>query len=57
MLNKIQDELNTRNLELQTAEETKRKLLSEKLSLEERISRLERKKIDEVLIMIAYLWF
>lgn len=48
MLNKIQDELNTRNLELQTAEETKRKLLSEKLSLEERISRLEKKKIDEV---------
>lgn len=48
MLNKIQDELNTRNLELHTAEETKRKLLNEKLSLEERILRLEKKKMDEV---------
>lgn len=52
MLNKIQDELKARNMELQAAEEAKRKILGEKLSLEERISRLEKKKGDEVLLLI-----
>lgn len=48
ILNKIQDELKARTLELHVAEESKRKLLTEKVLLEERISRLEKKKIDEV---------
>ncbi|CAI9110386.1 OLC1v1010396C1 [Oldenlandia corymbosa var. corymbosa] len=47
ILNKIQDELKARTLELHAAEESKRKLLAEKVSLEERISTLEKKKMDE----------
>nr|GMC65960.1 kinesin-like calmodulin-binding protein [Ipomoea batatas] len=49
VLRKIQDELKARLMELHAAEETKRKLLNEKVSLEEKISRLEKKKSDEVL--------
>nr|GLL19033.1 kinesin-like protein KIN-14E isoform X1 [Ipomoea trifida] len=47
VLRKIQDELKARLMELHAAEETKRKLLNEKVSLEEKISRLEKKKSDE----------
>ena len=39
------------------AEESKRKLLSEKVLLEERISRLEKKKIDEVIVLMFILKF
>ncbi|XP_023767429.1 kinesin-like protein KIN-14E [Lactuca sativa] len=48
VLQRIQDELRTRNSELHAAEETKKKLLNEKMLLEERISRLEKKKVDEI---------
>ncbi|XP_076954154.1 kinesin-like protein KIN-14E [Bidens hawaiensis] len=51
VLQKIQDELRTRSLELHAAEETKKKLLNEKLLLEERISRLEKKKVDEIRLL------
>lgn len=40
-------------MDLHAAEETKRKLLNEKVSLEEKISRLEKKKSDEVLSISA----
>ncbi|CAH1448059.1 unnamed protein product [Lactuca virosa] len=47
-LQKIQDELRTCNSELHATEENKKKLLNEKMILEERISRLEKKKVDEI---------
>nr|GEU46644.1 kinesin-like protein KIN-14E [Tanacetum cinerariifolium] len=48
VLRKIQDELRIRSSELHAAEETTKKLYNEKMLLEERISRLEKKKVDEV---------
>ncbi|GKA86901.1 kinesin-like protein KIN-14E, partial [Tanacetum coccineum] len=48
VLKKIQDELKIRSSELHAAEETTKKLYNEKMLLEERISRLEKKKVDEV---------
>nr|GEZ39605.1 kinesin-like protein KIN-14E [Tanacetum cinerariifolium] len=45
VLRKIQDEL---RIQLHAAEETTKKLYNEKMLLEERISRLEKKKVDEV---------
>uniref|UniRef100_A0A5B7AQB9 Kinesin-like calmodulin-binding protein n=1 Tax=Davidia involucrata TaxID=16924 RepID=A0A5B7AQB9_DAVIN len=48
VLNKIQDELKVRNAELHAAEETTKRLVNEKLLLEERVLRLEKKKSDEV---------
>lgn len=48
VLHKIQDELKMRNSELHAAEETKKRLVSEKSLLEERISRLEKKKFEEI---------
>lgn len=48
VLQKIQEELRARTMELRTAEETKRKLLSERTSLEEKIIGLEKKKSSEV---------
>ena len=55
MLHKLQDELKVRNAELHTAEETTKRLVNEKLSLEERILRLEKKKADEVINAIFFL--
>ncbi|KAJ0703716.1 putative minus-end-directed kinesin ATPase [Helianthus annuus] len=51
VLQKIQDELRTRSLELHAAEEMKKKLFNEKLLLEEKISRLEKKKVDEIRLL------
>ncbi|KAK4490451.1 hypothetical protein RD792_001128 [Penstemon davidsonii] len=51
VLRKIQDELKSRSAELHAVEETKRKLLNEKVSIEERLSRLERKNGDEIAII------
>ncbi|KAG8373568.1 hypothetical protein BUALT_Bualt11G0038000 [Buddleja alternifolia] len=51
VLCKIQDELKARSAELQAAEASKRKLVNEKTSLEERLSRLERKNGDEIAII------
>ncbi|XP_071735356.1 kinesin-like protein KIN-14E isoform X1 [Rutidosis leptorrhynchoides] len=51
VLQKIQDELRMRNSELHAAEETKKKLYNEKVLLEEKISRLEKKKGDEVRLL------
>ncbi|PIN12565.1 Kinesin (KAR3 subfamily) [Handroanthus impetiginosus] len=51
VLRKIQDELKARNAELHVVEESKRKLVNEKTSLEERLSRLERNKTDELAII------
>nr|XP_043631561.1 kinesin-like protein KIN-14E [Erigeron canadensis]XP_043631562.1 kinesin-like protein KIN-14E [Erigeron canadensis] len=51
VLQKIQDELRTRSLELHSAEEAKKKLFNEKMLLEERISRLEKKKVDEIRLL------
>ncbi|KAL8038155.1 hypothetical protein ABFX02_11G085900 [Erythranthe guttata] len=48
VLRNIQDELKARTVELHAVEEAKRKLVNEKTSLEERLSRLERKNADEV---------
>ncbi|KAK1410608.1 hypothetical protein QVD17_37145 [Tagetes erecta] len=51
VLQKIQDELRTRSSELHAAEEAKKKLFNEKMLLEERISRLEKKKVDEIRLL------
>ncbi|KAL3845048.1 hypothetical protein ACJIZ3_002451 [Penstemon smallii] len=51
VLRKIQDELKSRSAELHAVEETKRKLLNEKVSIEEKLSRLERKNVDEIAII------
>ncbi|KAA8532112.1 hypothetical protein F0562_006746 [Nyssa sinensis] len=51
VMNKIQDELKVRNAELHAAEETTKRLVNEKLLLEERLLRLEKKKSDEVEIL------
>ncbi|KAC9897492.1 hypothetical protein E3N88_45115 [Mikania micrantha] len=51
VLKKIQEELRTRTSELHAAEEAKKKLFNEKILLEERISRLERKKVDEIRLL------
>ncbi|KAL1566700.1 Kinesin-like protein KIN-14E [Salvia divinorum] len=50
VLHKIQDELKARTAELHDAEETNRKLASERASLEEKLSRLQRKNADEIAI-------
>lgn len=51
VLHKIQHELKVRSSELHEAEETNRRLVHEKMLLEGRILRLERKKSDEVQIL------
>ncbi|KZV26025.1 kinesin-like calmodulin-binding protein [Dorcoceras hygrometricum] len=51
VLCKIQDELKLRTAELHAVEESKRKLVNEKFSLEERLSRLDRKNADEISTM------
>lgn len=48
LLQKLQDELKLRSEELHAAEETIKKLVNEKLSLEQRIYGLEKKKADEI---------
>lgn len=48
VLQKIQDELRTRSLELHAAEESKKRLVNEKSLLEEKFSVVEKKKTDEV---------
>ncbi|KAL5557375.1 hypothetical protein UlMin_039611 [Ulmus minor] len=47
-LHKLQDELKLQSEELQAAEETIKRLMDEKLSLEQRLSLLEKKKADEI---------
>lgn len=54
VLLKIQDELKAKCAELHAVEESKRKLMNEKTSLEERISRVERKKSDEARIILIF---
>ncbi|KAL2531195.1 Kinesin-like calmodulin-binding protein [Abeliophyllum distichum] len=51
VLGKTQDELKARSAELHAVEEPKRKLTSEKASLQERITRLERKNADEIAVI------
>ncbi|KAL2483112.1 Kinesin-like calmodulin-binding protein [Forsythia ovata] len=51
VLRKSQDELKARSAELHAVEESKRKLTSEKASLQERITRLERKNADEIAVI------
>ncbi|KAK2967152.1 hypothetical protein RJ640_026543 [Escallonia rubra] len=51
VLYKIQDELKMRSSELHAAEEAKRKLVNEKLLLEEKNLRLEKKRADEIQIL------
>ncbi|KAH6799336.1 kinesin-like calmodulin-binding protein [Perilla frutescens var. frutescens] len=51
VLLKIQDDLKARTAELHDMEESNRKLASEKKSIEERISRLQRKNADEIAIV------
>ncbi|GAV64881.1 Kinesin domain-containing protein/FERM_M domain-containing protein/MyTH4 domain-containing protein/FERM_N domain-containing protein [Cephalotus follicularis] len=46
VLQKLQDELKLRNAELHAAQEIANKILNEKASLEQRISRLEKKKAE-----------
>ncbi|KAG2695069.1 hypothetical protein I3760_08G173200 [Carya illinoinensis] len=48
LLQKLQDELNLRNEEFHAAEDIMKKLVSERLSLEQRMSELEKKKADEI---------
>ncbi|KAM7519914.1 hypothetical protein LguiB_018876 [Lonicera macranthoides] len=48
VLHKIQDELKVRTSELRAAEETNKRLVNEKMLLEDRILRLERKKSEEI---------
>ncbi|CAK9139640.1 unnamed protein product [Ilex paraguariensis] len=47
VLHKIEDELKVRSVELHAAEESKKLLVNENRLLEEKISRLEKKKVDE----------
>lgn len=46
VLHKTRDELKARNAELHAVEESRRKLMSEKTSLAERLTRLERKNAE-----------
>lgn len=48
MLQKLQDELKLHSEQLHAAEENIKKLENEKLSLEQRMSELEKTKADEV---------
>ncbi|KAK8673374.1 hypothetical protein V6N13_111715 [Hibiscus sabdariffa] len=50
-LQKLQDELKLRNEELHESEERAKRLTNEKVSLEQRITELERKKDEEVKIL------
>ncbi|KAL4376090.1 hypothetical protein GQ457_02G012940 [Hibiscus cannabinus] len=50
-LQKLQDELKLRNEELHKSEERAKRLTNEKVSLEQRITELERKKDEEVKIL------
>ena len=52
LLQKLQGELKLRSEDLHAAEDAMKKLINEKISLEERISGLEKKKADEVLLFI-----
>lgn len=47
-LHKIQDELRVRSEELHSAEKTVKRLIEEKLSLEQNIRKIERKHAEEV---------
>lgn len=51
MLQKLQDELKLRSEQLHAAEENIKKLENEKLSLELRMSELEKTKADEVVLL------
>ncbi|KAL2247148.1 kinesin-like protein KIN-14I [Sesamum indicum] len=51
VLRKTQDELKACSAQLHAVEESKRKLVNEKTSLEERLSRLERNNNDEIAII------
>lgn len=49
MLQRIQDDLKVRSAELHAAEEATKRLVNEKLLMEQRISRLEKNKTEEVI--------
>lgn len=49
MLQRIQDDLKVRSAELHAAEEAAKRLVNEKLLMEQRISRLEKNKTEEVI--------
>lgn len=51
MLQKLQDELKLCSEQLHAAEENIKKLENEKLSLEQRMSELEKTKADEVVLL------
>lgn len=51
VLRKIQDDLKARTAELHDIEESNRKLVNEKTSLEEKLSRLQKKNADEISIV------
>lgn len=51
MLQKLQDELKLRSEQLHAAEENIKTLENEKLSLEQRMSELEKTKADEVVLL------
>ncbi|XP_028060875.1 kinesin-like protein KIN-14E isoform X1 [Camellia sinensis] len=51
VLQKIQDELKIRSAELHATEETAKRLVNEKQLLEERIVRLEKKKVEEIEVL------
>lgn len=57
LLQKLQDELNLRNEEFHAAEDITKKLVNERLSLEQRMSELEKKKADEVVLLILEFGF
>lgn len=52
-LQKVQEELKLRAGELRAAEEKAKRLINEKVILEERISTLEKKKTNEVVLPSA----
>lgn len=54
-MRKIQDDLKARTAELHDIEESNRKLANEKTSLEEKLSRLQKKNADEVRIPIFFI--
>lgn len=55
-LHKLQDELQVCTEELRREQENANKLLNEKLFLEQRISKLEEKKVEEVINETEVVW-
>lgn len=55
-LNELQNEIKIRNEELHVEQENTKKLLNEKVVMEQRICRLEKKKNEEVMVLILILF-